>query len=182
MPEKSQDRNMMRFLVLVACFAALMVVTFSTFSMALETKATTTYQVPTTGEIMDVVYLPEFDEWWVKCREGKGISIYSYDKRSKKWGHALFVPRRLVEKKNQTMIPEKPVKSEESTTSSQTENLGPTTVKKRETSPDEGKIISGSQHPPGKSDSESDKKKWWDPLNLLKGDKRTIPPVDQPLP
>ena len=51
-----------------------MLVSADRASWAQETKATTTYQVPTTGEIMDVIYLPEFDEWWVKCREGKAVN------------------------------------------------------------------------------------------------------------
>jgi len=176
----------MRFLVLVACLTAFVPASADTFSSAQESKATTTYQVPTTGEIMDVTYRPEFDEWWVKCREGKGVSVYSYDKRSKKWGRALFVPQRPGDKGKKTAKPEEAAGSEESTGSSVTKGRQPEKLKEPEQSSDGAGKIPGSEQQPRKSEPVREKKKWWDPLNLLKGDKKTdkkaIPLIDQPLP
>src|SRR4030043_839818 len=54
----------------------------------------TMFEVPTTGKIMDVEYRPEFDEWWVKCREGDYISVYSYEPKTHSWGKVLFVPKK----------------------------------------------------------------------------------------
>ncbi|MFH1116831.1 MAG: hypothetical protein V1792_23185 [Pseudomonadota bacterium] len=151
-----------------------------------ETKTTTTYAVPTTGEIMDVMYLPEFDEWWVKCREGKGVSVYSYDKRSKKWGQALFLPEKAVEKsKSGTRAktdrePEKPDKTVSPGTAVKGEDRPSEKSKSDGVGPD-GASVSSSQEQGG-GDSGAKKKKWWDPLDLLKGDKKPVSPSDKPLP
>lgn len=52
------------------------------------------FEVPTSGTIMDVTYRPEFDEWWIKCREGDSVVVYSYDPESKKWGKVRFVRKK----------------------------------------------------------------------------------------
>ena len=173
---------MMRFLALMACLTASMLVSADRASWAQETKATTTYQVPTTGEIMDVIYLPEFDEWWVKCREGKGISVYSYDKRSKKWGHALFIPRKAVDKTKKTTKPVQPTRSEGSTVSPETEKKQPEKTEEHKTSRDTGSANPSGEHLPGQRKDLNDKKKWWDPFELLKEGKKIISPADHPLP
>ena len=60
------------------------------------------FEVPTSGKIIDVQYRPEFDEWWVKCREGSDIVIYSYEKLTRKWGKVLFTTKKPDEKGKQT--------------------------------------------------------------------------------
>ncbi len=174
---------MTRFLALAACAILGMLASANAESWAEERKATTTYVVPTSGEIMDVIYLPEFDEWWVKCKEGKGVSVYSYDKRSKKWGHALFVPRKVLEKPKNGTRPggsEKPVQKEKSGTAPQTEIQPPGKPKEKQVTPDAGSVNSSPKREAGNTKSE--KKKWWDPLQLLKGDKKTLSPRDEALP
>ncbi|MCG8376705.1 MAG: hypothetical protein MI702_09520, partial [Chlorobiales bacterium] len=52
------------------------------------------FKVPTTGTIMDVTYRPEFDEWWVKCREGDSVVVYSYVPDTKKWEKVSFVRKK----------------------------------------------------------------------------------------
>ncbi|MDQ7783003.1 MAG: hypothetical protein RDU20_09000 [Desulfomonilaceae bacterium] len=170
---------MMTLLTLAACLVGVLLGCADTVSWAQETKAPLTYRIPTTGEIMDVTYLPEFDEWWVKCREGRNISIYSYDKGSKKWRHAVFVPEKPVEKAQKTVKPEKPG---ESVPAAGTHDEGTVKTQERQEGSDAGTTLSGSEQDAGKKKPEDDKKKWWDPLKLLKGDKKTIAPKDQPLP
>jgi hypothetical protein len=70
-------------------------------------EAQVSYQVPTSGKILDVMYHPEFDEWWIKCREGDSISVYSYEPRSQKWGKVSFVPGKkgTVQKKQSEVNP-----------------------------------------------------------------------------
>ncbi len=66
--------------------------TGAAYSESKKPESEISYQVPTSGKILDVVYRPEFDEWWIKCREGDAISVYSYEPRSEKWGKVRFVP------------------------------------------------------------------------------------------
>jgi hypothetical protein len=108
------------------------------------------YEVPTTGKILDVEYRPEFDEWWVKCREGDGIAVYSYDKRGQKWGKIVFSP-----KKTETAPAGEPLPP------------SPRDLKSEETAKGQEK----------KTEKPS---KWWDPLNIIKGGERLIvpPPSD----
>ena len=55
---------------------------------------TATYHVPTDGKIMDVTYHPEYDQWWVKCREKNDVTIYTYDEYSKQWGCVVFTSKK----------------------------------------------------------------------------------------
>jgi len=110
------------------------------------------YEVPTSGKIIDVEYRPEFDEWWVKCREGETIAVYSYDKRGHRWGKIVFSPKKSEEQA-------KPAPASESEPLSQ-----------------EGKLDATPRAPARKPDSKSDKTKWWDPLNIIKGGERLILP------
>jgi hypothetical protein len=66
----------------------------------------TTFNVPTSGKIIDVIYSGEFDEWWVKCREGDNIVVYTYDRRSKSWGRVSFVPKAPQETARKSGKPE----------------------------------------------------------------------------
>ncbi len=61
---------------------------------AAKPEVTDTIEVPTTGQIMDVRYYPEYGQWWIKCREGSNITVYTFDDRSKKWGSMIFVPKK----------------------------------------------------------------------------------------
>jgi len=124
------------------------------------------YEVPTTGKIMDVIYVPDFDEWWVKCQEQGGISIYSFDKKSKKWGQIRFVPATGAIKDK----PEPTIKS----TQREEPASGVTDGKPgdKKTGQDESVVspVSGSEHKKPDDDKKrtGEKKKWWDPLNFFK--------------
>src|SRR5208283_3919718 len=86
-------------------FTAFLIVSFacdSGFAQARKKEKITVFEVPTTGKIIDVQYRPEFDEWWVKCREGNDIVIYSYEKLTRKWGRVLFTTKKPDEKGKQT--------------------------------------------------------------------------------
>jgi len=127
------------------------------------------FEVPTSGKIIDVQYRPEFDEWWVKCREGSDIAIYSYDKMTRKWGRVLFTPKKLDEKGKQA---EGVQESETGSPSGETGVGAPREQKKQDT----GKI----EGPKKQSDVDQKKgsqKKWWDPLNIIPGGERLISPA-----
>jgi hypothetical protein len=119
------------------------------------------FEVPTTGKIVDVVYHPEFDEWWVKCREGDHICIYTYDHRSKEWAKVLFVPKNPEETGKKT-------EKVRSTVDGAGEQETATPQKS-----EDGKSGPGKQ--PGKAEPRTDKK-WWDPLKILKSGERLIFP------
>lgn len=122
------------------------------------------FEVPTSGKIVDVQYRPEFDEWWVKCREGNDIAIYSYDKMTRKWGRVLFTPKKPDEKAKQIEGSQEP----------ETVKLPPGALKD-EKKPDAGK----SEGPKKQSDTDQRKgsqQKWWDPLNIIQGGERLIHP------
>ncbi len=110
------------------------------------------YEVPTSGKIIDVEYRPEFDEWWVKCREADTIAVYSYDKRGNKWGKIVFAPKKSEEQG-------KPGAAGDTGPSSKGEKTG-----------------SGPQFQTKKPESKSHKTKWWDPLNIIKGGEKLILP------
>jgi hypothetical protein len=127
------------------------------------------FEVPTSGKIIDVQYRPEFDEWWVKCREGNDIAIYSYDKMTRKWGRVLFTPKKLDDKAKQAEGVQEP---ETGSPPGETGVGAPRDQKK----PDTGKI----EGPKKQSDADQKKggqKKWWDPLNIIPGGERPISPA-----
>ncbi len=113
------------------------------------------FEVPTTGKIIDVEYRPEFDEWWVKCREGDTISVYSYEPKSSTWGKVLFVPKKLEEQPARAEPPSNLEKEKQSS-----ERPVPAQVK-----PD-----------PAKTTAKDEKKKWWDPIQILKDTEKLIRP------
>jgi len=121
-----------------------------------------TFEVPTTGKIMDVDYRPEFDEWWVKCREGDEIAMYVYEPRSRSWRKVRFAPKKAeqveakTEKAGETTAPEK--------------EKQPAPSVKPETAKSEAKKV------PDK-DQQPREQKWWSPLKLLeRGDKLLLSP------
>jgi hypothetical protein len=126
------------------------------------------FEVPTSGTIMDVQYHPEFDEWWVKCREGNEIAIYSYDKLSRKWGRVLFTPKK----------PGETAKRSEGARETETGDLSSETAagaSKEDKKQDSGKIEGAKKE--ADADQKKGDKKWWDPLNIIKGGERLIRPA-----
>jgi hypothetical protein len=113
----------------------------------------TVYEVPTTGTILDVSYRSEFDEWWVQCREGDGIAIYTFDPKSRTWGRVLFTPKRIEDKvqpAEKAREPEKPKAPEQTPDKAE----GPKIEKKE-------------------PEKETKPGRWWDPLHLIKpGEKK----------
>jgi hypothetical protein len=128
-----------------------------------------TFEVPTSGKIIDVQYRPEFDEWWVKCREGNDIAIYSYDKMTRKWGRVLFTPKKPDDKGKQA---EGVQESETRSPSGETGVGAPREQKKQDT----GKI-DGSKKQSDADQKRGSQKKWWDPLNIIPGGERPISPA-----
>ncbi len=126
------------------------------------------FEVPTSGTIMDVQYHPEFDEWWVKCREGSNIVIYSYEKLTRKWGRVVFTPKKPDEKEKKA---ERSRQSETGTTS----GLTAAGITHAENKQDSGQHT-GPKKGSGPEHKQDDKKKWWDPLNLIKGGEGLIYP------
>jgi hypothetical protein len=131
----------------------------------------TVYEVPTTGTIEDVTYRPEYDEWWVKCREGGNIAVYTFDRRTKKWGQVLFTVHAPQPKAAKAAKAEQAPKER----SAAVPGSGAPPPKPQTTAtPGQPKAQpknEADQHP------KHDKKKWWDPLNLLKtGQRLMIPP------
>jgi hypothetical protein len=112
----------------------------------------TTFEVPTTGSIIDVNYRPEFDEWWIQCREGENVVIYTYDHKTQSWGKVIFTPKKAEDR---ATIPADKTRTSE-----------PTQLPREEEK-------SHGQKVDGKKDSDKEQKKadkkWWDPLNLIKG-------------
>jgi hypothetical protein len=144
-----------------ACLTALLIVgllVMPVLAYAAEKKKEpiNLYEVPTTGKIIDVEYRPEFDEWWVKCREGDTIAVYSYDKRGNRWGKIVFAPKKRDEQSK------------------------PSGLSEGEPPGQEGKPDAGSKPPATKPDSKGDKTKWWDPLNIIKGGEKLIVPSPSP--
>lgn len=124
------------------------------------------FSVPTTGSIIDVIYMPEFDDWWVKCREGESIAVYSYDRQRKKWGKVLFVPdkaKAAAQKREKTKTIEMPKPTKEAQPPPADEGIKTPSApqKKQEPAPLPKKTIQQKETKPSKG-------KWWDPLGILK--------------
>jgi hypothetical protein len=140
----------MFFKYLVAIFAVLLGTSFAVHDSSAFMKRkdkTTVFEVPTTGKILDVKYHPEFDEWWVHCREGDNIVVYTYDHRNQTWAKVLFTPKKPDEK------------------SQKVERLD------RTKQPGEPGTVSAKEEqkpePPKPEPKREPDKKWWDPLKLL---------------
>jgi hypothetical protein len=116
------------------------------------------FEVPTTGKILDVEYRPEFDEWWVKCREAENISVFVYDPKTQTWGKVLFVPKKLEDHPAKVEAP-------------------------KETTAAEKERLSAQKPPPAqvkpqtdKDGTKDDKKRWWDPMTIIKETEKLIRP------
>lgn len=119
------------------------------------------FEVPTTGKILDVQYRPEFEEWWVTCREGDNVTIYSYDKRYKRWNQVTFVPRGAERKTSKPGAKD----GDKSASTEVTEDASAAAKshevpKAEDRKPDTRREMDRASKP--------DTKTWWDPLNLIK--------------
>lgn len=125
---------------------------FPTDAKPAENTKVTTLQVPTSGTILDVTYLPEFEEWWVKCREGEKVVVYSYDRLSKRWGKVIFEAK----KPDPAAAGEKPEAAKSSPAPASSEQ---TEEQKKEPSA----VIADT---PEKMEEKAPaaKKKWWNPI------------------
>ncbi|MCA1959793.1 MAG: hypothetical protein LDL33_03275 [Desulfomonile sp.] len=117
-----------------------------------EKTKTTTLQVPTSGTILDVTYLPEFEEWWVKCREGEKIAVYSYDRLSKSWGKVVFEAK----KPDATVTTGKPEAAKPSSV--------PAVSDQTEEQKKEPPAVVADTPEKMKEKAPSEKKKWWNPI------------------
>lgn len=134
-----------------------------------------TFRVPTTGAIVDVTYTPEFDEWWVKCREGNNLAVYSYDRTAGSWAKVLFIPTKPGKKppepaqvKKKAPEPEKKGPLDEAVPAPEAVRKPAPMVK-----PD-----AEATRPPPKPKKEM---KWWNPLNILKKGEKLFRPEPEPV-
>lgn len=116
-------------------------------------------EVPTTGKIIDVTYQAGFDEWWVKCREGDSVSVYSYDARTREWGKVLFVPKKIADKEKAGHKP---------SPSSDTDKEKGVAVPQAVEEP-KAEHIKDPSKAGGKPDA-----KWWDPFKIMKQGEKLI--------
>lgn len=161
---------MKKTLVLVACLSGGLLIASVASSSEKDRARSTLYEVPTSGRIVDVSYMPVYEEWWVKAQEKDGFSIYTYDMKSKKWHRAKFVavPPPSADTEAKEAAPPK----------STAPNAGekPSALEPREGVPpgahdateqvDKG-AGEGKQAPEKKA---RDEKKWWDIRKLLQPD------------
>lgn len=161
MPQKQLLSFSLKLVLIGTLGLFLLILSLESNSHALEKKSERIglFEVPTTGKIMDVEFRPEFDEWWVKCREGENISVYTLDRRTNKWGRVQFMPKK-ADSKAHGEEPEKPAIPQSAPAAPKT----PEPVKPPETKPEP--IKSPEQKKP--------ETRWWDPLNVLKGGERLI--------
>ncbi len=160
------------FTAILVLSIALSLMGHNAFSAEKKSSKIPVFEVPTSGKILDVQYRPEFDEWWVKCREGNDIVIYSYEKMTRKWGKVLFTIKKPDEKGKQG---EGAQESEIGHPPGETGVGAP----KEEKKPEGGKT-EGPKKQTDTSQKKSDQKKWWDPLNIIQGGERLISPSTPP--
>lgn len=145
---------------LIAVGVAVAAVGHLAFALEKPKERVTVFSVPTSGKIMDVIYSQEFDEWWVKCREGENIVVYVYDRRSKSWGRVLFTP------KAQQEAARKPGKLESGSKVAPIESAAEAP---KEVTPEEPrKTAVDSKMSEAAKEVKPEKKRWWDPLTILK--------------
>ena len=143
-------------------FTVLLIMSFaceSGFAQAKKKEKTTVFEVPTIGKIMDVEYRREFDEWWVKCREGDHISVYLYEPKTHSWRNVLFIPKKAEDQE----------KRKEKTTE--------TSISEKDKASEKAATDKSKASPEKETAKPEPNKKWWDPLNILKeGEKLIIKP------
>lgn len=143
------------------CFLVLVSLTWNALSAdpkPAEKSKVTVMQVPTSGTILDVMYVPEFEEWWVKCREGDKIVVYAYERLSKNWRKVIFE----ATKPETAAIGRKPETPQATATPETSEH---TEEPKREKPPVASTVKPERSH----EEAAPAQKKWWDPiLNVFK--------------
>ena len=126
---------------------------------------TATYHVPSKGKIMDVTYRPEYDQWWVKCREKDDVTIYTFDEYSKQWGCVVFTTNSAPpEKKTEKPAAKKTIVKPEA--KSDNKKPQPEKIEKK----DEKTSESAKPTEPKESTADNGKKdgKWITPFDMLK--------------
>ena len=116
----------------------------------------TIFEVPTSGKILEVNYRAEFDEWWVHCREGETIVVYTYDNRTNSWGKVMFTPKKADDKAKLPL--ERPTELEKPRIDLDSHPMKEFPEQKQERKDPDKEI---------KKD-----KKWWDPFNLIRPEKK----------
>ncbi|MEW6533795.1 MAG: hypothetical protein AB1473_23395 [Thermodesulfobacteriota bacterium] len=135
------------------------------------------FQVPTDGKILDVIYSSEFDEWWVKCREGENIAVYSLDQRSGKWAKVLFTAKKPPEEGKEAEAKKPEVRPDPDA-----ERKAPAASPKEQkpakpTEPSAEKPKTEAVQPT-KAPDKPETSRWWDPFDLVgKGQKIFFPPL-----
>ena len=133
------------------------------------------FKVPTSGKIVDIDYRPEFDEWWVKCREDEGWAVYCYDRNANKWSKVVFSvgksqpepkkPEKDVQLERPKVAPD--VKKEEPKEGAAPVQEEPK-PEEQKTKPEETKPPSVTKGEQQEKKGKDDKRQWWNPLELLK--------------
>jgi hypothetical protein len=140
------------------------------------------YQVPTDGKILDVIYTSEFDEWWVKCREGENIAVYSLDQRSGKWAKVLFTPKKPLEESKEAEA-KKPEARPELDADAERKAPAAPPKEQKPTKPTEpaAEKPKAETVQPAKTPEKPDTSRWWDPLDLVEKGRRIFvpPPKDE---
>ncbi|MFH0823324.1 MAG: hypothetical protein V2B18_11285 [Pseudomonadota bacterium] len=139
------------------------------------------YEVPTSGTILDVTYRPEFDEWWIKCREGDAIAVYSLDQRTNKWGKVHFVTKPAGKQPEKPeKVPSKPKPQPEAHPEKPPSSDAVDVEKPKEPQSITVKQIvpEGTKEEPPKKEAPEEKSNWWNPANILKEGKKIFTPGD----
>ncbi len=131
----------------------------------------TRFEVPTPGTIIDVEYAPGLDEWWVKCREGNGIALYSFDPQSRTWGKVIFVPKKPgpPAKETEGAQPPPPPAPEEKPAEPPEEAAPPA-------APAAPEKVQPESSPGGKKKPPPEEKSWWNPMKYLDKGKHILKP------
>jgi len=131
------------------------------------------FRVPTTGTIVDVTYTPEFDEWWVKCREGNNLAVYSYDRTAGSWAKVLFIPTKPGKKPPEpAQVKKKAPEAEKPEKKAPLDEAVPAPEAVKKPAPEVKPDAEDTQPPP----KPKEKKKWWNPLNILKKGEQLLRP------
>ncbi|MFC1835557.1 hypothetical protein ACFL2Q_12600, partial [Thermodesulfobacteriota bacterium] len=163
--------------VLVVCFSA-----HDTLAAEEGDERTQTFEVPTTGKVEDVTYRPEFDEWWVKCREGQGIAVYVYERKNERWGRVFFTPKPPVKKGEKVkeappLEPDpkpKPEPKPEPLLEKETKPQDKEEVTKKSAEPKPPAPLPQTPPPQVPQPQEKKGKKWWNPSKILEKGKELL--------
>lgn len=162
------------FYVVLVCLVAALGMEENCFSGPGGQQKTSTYKVPTSGQILDVIYQAEFDEWWIKCREKDAVVVYTLDQRTGKWGSVKFVPG----KPSDGTLAKSPARKEEPNEQKTKKESNPTLDLKLTPQEPKEEAASGQDKPSvqperpkevkkKESSSQDSRKQWWNPLKVL---------------